>query len=64
MIRKLIFCLLLCISVSVFGEEEVYSYGDFEYTIDENDEVCITGLVSEEITDWHSFLRKRQIKKK
>ena len=43
MIRKLIFCLLLCISVSVFGEEEVYSYGDFEYTIDENDEVCITG---------------------
>ena len=63
MIRKLIFCLLLCISVSVFGEEEVYSYGDFEYTIDANDEVCITGLVSEEITDWHSFFEEKTDKK-
>ena len=47
MIRKLIFCLLLCVSVSVFAEEEVYTYGDFEYTIDENGEVCITGYNGE-----------------
>ena len=54
MIRKLIFCLLLCVSVSVFSEEEVYTYGDFEYTIDENGEVCIT---------WYSFFEEKTDKK-